>query len=230
MRNTRFSPNFYYHIVDRGVDDKEVFLEHKDYLRFLVSLFVFNDEKLYPDHVSQFIQDPTELIKVYSVDQRRRLVDIIAFTLLPNHFHIFIKEKEKNVISRLMHRLCMGYTHYFNLKYHRKGVLWQGTFHAELIDEEAYFLHIVSYIHLNILDLYFFQWRNGMLGDWDEAKKKMQNYRWSSYAYYRHKKMLIPFIDLILERQDWFGDYFSRNEDFEKNLQLWSQRNLGNFL
>jgi REP element-mobilizing transposase RayT len=224
MRQVQFVPDQYYHVFNHGTEEREVFQSADDYKRFLISLIVFNDTKASLHNLGRFVHDPGFLIKSYNPDQRNNLVEIIVFTLLPTHFHLFLKEKERGGISLFMHRLSKGYSRYFNLKYERNGTLWQGPFKAKLIDEEPYFVHIISYIHLNILDLYFSDWREGNFDDWKTAESKMRKYSWSSYVYHRTGKSDVSFMDLILQKQDWFSDYFPSSKDFEKNLQLWFQR------
>ena len=225
MRKITFTPNEYYHIYNHSVEDRKIFLTDIDYERFLVSLAIFNDKGSCSQNPSRFIRNPALLTKHFSPDNRDRLVDIIVFTLLPNHYHLLVQERKDQGISRFMHRLSKGYSRYFNLKYKRIGTLWQGNFGAKHIDKEAYLVHIISYIHLNILDLFFPKWREGQIKEWGEAEKKMRKYLWSSYEYYRTNKSKIPFINLITTKPDWFSEHFPAPKAFEENLKLWSLRN-----
>jgi REP element-mobilizing transposase RayT len=228
MRKIKFVAGEYYHIYNHGVENRKIFLSNADYRCFLMSLIIFNNEQSCVYNIPRFITNTTLSEKQSISDGRDCLVDIIAFTLLSNHFHLFVKEIEENGISRFMHRLCMGYSHYFNLKYKRVGTLWQGNFGAKHINEEAYFIHIISYVHLNILDLYFPEWREGKIKNWKQAEIKMRNYLWSSYGYYRTGKDKTSFTRLILTKPDWFNEYFPTPKSFEENLRLWSSRNIDN--
>lgn len=224
MRKIQFVPGEHYHIFNHGVDEKNVFINDFDFKRFLVCLVVFNDQKGSPRELSRFVKNPNLLLNKYSPDNRDRLVDIIAFTLLPTHYHLFVKEKAKNGISRFMHCLNKGYARHFNLKNNRRGALWQETFGAKHINSQAYFVHIFSYIHLNILDLYYPEWRTGKTKDWPSVAPKLISYPWSSYAYYRIGSSQIPFINLILTEPEWLGEYYPQREIFEKHLHSWSSR------
>ena len=227
MRKVEFVPGEYYHIYNHGVEERKVFATEENLKRALVYLVVFNDIKLSPSKLFRFVKNPSELIRKYTPDNRNKLVDILAFTFLPTHYHLFLQERQKQGISRFMHCFNKGYARYFNLKNERRGALWEGTFGAKLIDKEAYSSHIISYIHLNILDLYCPQWREGRVKDWKRAAERMRNYPWSSYEYYRTGKSQIPFMDLVLTKQNWLSGYYPKAEDFEKNLRFWSLRNTG---
>jgi len=224
MRKIIFTPNNYYHILNRGTDEKKVFLNKFDYQRFMTYLVVFNDSNIPPRNISRLSRKFEDIISLHNPDTRNSLVDILAFTLMPNHFHLFVREKEEKGISRLMHKVCMGYSRYFNLKNERKGNLWQGAFTAKLIDEQSYFVHIMSYIHLNILDGFSPEWRRGKINNWREVESKMRDYTWSSYSYYRTGKDKSGIVKLVLTQPDWFSEYFPTHKSFENNIRLWASR------
>ncbi|TRZ83500.1 hypothetical protein D4R86_00705 [bacterium] len=227
MRKIEFIPGEYYHIYDHGVEERKVFVDEYDFKRALVCLGVFNDTKPSPEKLFRFVKNPLQLTKRYNPDNRDRLVDIIAFTLLPTHYHFFLQERQEKGISRFMHCFNKGYARYFNLKYERRGTLWESAFGAKLIDNEAYFTHIMTYIHLNILDLHHPQWREGNIKNWEKVAGEMKNYPWSSYSYYRTGKSDPPFLNLIITKPDWLSEYYPKLDDFEKDLRLWSLRNTG---
>ena len=224
MRKIKFTPREHYHLFNHGVDKRKVFLDNSDFMRALICLVTFNDNKNSPINLSRFIKEPTRLVKQYTPDNRERLVDIIAFTLLPTHYHLFVMEKTEEGISRFMHRLSKGYARYFNFKNERKGTLWHATFGARHVNSQAYFIHIISYIHLNILDLYYPIWRGGKIKNWDKITPKLASYPWSSYTYYRTGSSQIPFIELILSKPDWLDEYYPEPKVFEENLHSWSTR------
>lgn len=224
MRKVEFSPGEYYHVYNHGIDEKKVFPGGEYFKRGLVSLVTFNDQKDSVANLSRFVENPSQIVDEYSPDNRDRIVDIIAFTFLPTHYHFFIRERAQDGISRFMHRFSKGYSRFYNLKHERNGPLWKGTFKAKHIDSEQYFNHIVSYIHLNILDLSMPHWREGEIEDWDKASLKLSSYLWSSYQYYRTGTSPLPYAPLILTKPEWFSDYYPTKEDFEKTLRNWSSR------
>jgi len=78
-----------------------------------------------------------------------RIVEIIAYCLMPTHFHLILKQNIDNGITDFMARMQNSYTRYFNTAHKRKGPLWEGHFSNVLIDTDELILHVTRYIHLN---------------------------------------------------------------------------------
>lgn len=128
----QFIENGYYHIYNRGVEKRKIFLGHQDYSVFLNFLKKYLD----PDQGS----DPKSLTNE---------VELIAFCLMPNHYHLQAKQISKDGITKLIRAVCTSYVMYFNNKYNRVGTLFQGKYKAVLILDDIYLLHLSRYIHLN---------------------------------------------------------------------------------
>jgi putative transposase len=149
MRKVPFANEEYYHIYNRGVDKREIFLDNYDYLRFLKSLKEFNQEK---PIVSLYIKDRIKKKSVAAKPlQNGKLVEIISFCLIPNHFHLILKQLKDGGISEFMKRVGGGYTWFFNYKYKRSGSLFQGTFKAIHIDTNEYLLYLSAYVNGNYI-------------------------------------------------------------------------------
>ena len=170
----------FYHLINRGVDKKITFLEDSDYVRFIHDLYVFNNvNNVGPNH--RFREFQSQYV-------RRPLVEIHSFCLMPNHYHLLVSELEDNGISLFMRKINMGYAKYFNEKYSRSGVLWQGTFKRIHIERDAHFLYVPYYIHLNPLDLTHSEWRTGNILDMTSVMENLKKYRWSSLLDYLGQK------------------------------------------
>ena len=128
-----FANNELYHVYNRGVEKRNLFMDEADYSRFVHNLYDFNDHspvlnvKYYFDQQSRTVQ--SRVLKGRK-EPRKLLVDILVFTLMPNHFHMLLRQKRENGISRFMQKLGTGYSMYFNKKYERVGALFQGKFKA----------------------------------------------------------------------------------------------------
>lgn len=96
---------------------------------------------------------------------------------MPNHFHLLIKQANKDSMTRFVQALCTSYSMYFNKKYDRVGPLFQGVYKAILVTEEPYLLHLSRYIHLNPTEL--------LTGS---SFIRPNEYDYSSYLYYLRKK------------------------------------------
>ncbi len=172
-----------YHVLNRGVEKRDVVLNDDDRMRFVRSLYIFNDITNAPNSVSQ----PKQWEKN---TQRENLVYIHAWCLMNNHYHLLLSPVDDDVknISKFMKKLNMGYAKFFNEKYDRSGYLWQGKYKKSLIDRDAYFEYIPYYIHLNPLDYTAYDWRRGTVSSSSKSVEQLDIYRWSSYLDYSGSK------------------------------------------
>jgi len=150
-RNIPLVTNEIYHTLNRGVASQPVFLNKRNYQRFLETIFYYQNKEL-PLSYSAFLElsreRKEELLRRLK-EKAQFLVEIIAFCLMPNHFHLLLKQIEENGISVFMSKLCNSYTRYFNTIQKRVGHLFQGKFKAVRIETEEQLLHVCRYIHLN---------------------------------------------------------------------------------
>ncbi len=190
MKRPQFATNEIYHIYNRGVEKRNTFMDDRDYFRFIHNLFEFNDEA--PAH-NIFYKLP--FLDSYEVGLRKNpirkcLIEILAFCLMPNHYHLIVRQKRTNGITEFMRKLGTGYTNYFNLKHKRVGSLFQGKFKAIHLNNQAHFLYLPFYIHLNPLDLIISNWREKEIKKIEVGKavKFLDKYRWSSHLDYIGKE------------------------------------------
>ncbi len=122
MRKIQFVNNQFYHVFNRGVEKRKIFLDEKDYLRFIHDLYELNNvgAVLNVNFRFQKYGGPASI----EDKPRERLVDIVSFCLMPNHFHFILKQVSDNGIARFMQKIGTAYAMYFNQKYKRSGVLF----------------------------------------------------------------------------------------------------------
>jgi len=149
MRKVVFANEEYYHIYNRGVDKREVFLDDADYVRFLKDLRDFNDDLIREERLRRQNVAKSELNSESELSSDKRLVEIIAYCLNPNHYHLILKQVSKKGIEKFMHKISTGYTNYFNKKYERSGALFQGRFKSVHIDSDEYLLYLSAYVNRN---------------------------------------------------------------------------------
>jgi putative transposase len=216
-----------YHVLNRGVDKRKIFIEDKDYLRFIHDLFEFNDQNPINNTAYRFYQNKNnDLVSHYIGDKRKPrklLVEILAFALMPNHYHLLVRPLIDDGVTKFMSKLNMGYAKYFNEQYDRSGALFEGRYKAISVNNEAHFIHLPYYIHLNPLDLMMPEWRGGKINNIKKAINFLENYRWSSYCDYIGKKNFpsVTQRDFLLEV---FGGtpkgYKKDMIDWLRNLEL----------
>src|SRR3989338_4613367 len=148
MNRPPFAIGEYYHIYNRGVEKRVIFENQKDWDRFLTCMTVFNTK--HPvGSLHEFTLARNKSGKSKTNKQECPLVHFICFCINPNHFHFILKEIVDGGISEFMNRLSGGYTMYFNERYNRSGVLFQGRFKSKHINTNAYLLHLSAYVNLN---------------------------------------------------------------------------------
>jgi putative transposase len=135
--------NSYYHVYARGAARKEIFLDDEDYCVFLNLLKRYLDSEPAVDVLGR------EYNNFYET------VELLAFCLMPNHFHILLYQHKEKAITNLMRGLMSSYSRYFNKKYDRSGKLTESSYKSSRISNNEYLMHISRYIHLNPR-----QWRN----------------------------------------------------------------------
>jgi len=175
MREISFTNGEYYHIYNRGVDKRIIFLDNQDYWKFFDDLRDFNNNSAYEERlavlgVSKDNPKPPSGFDFKALgaflEQQEKVVDVISYTINPNHFHLIVKQLVDNGISNFMRKVGLGYTNYFNKKNERSGALFQGAYKAIHIDTNDYLLWLLGYVNGNI-EIH--------------GLKKADEYSWSSY-------------------------------------------------
>lgn len=150
-RSTVLATGEIYHIFNRGITSQPTFLDKRDYQRALETLFYYQSNNL-PLKYSRFLtlsrDERNKLLKRLKT-KGEFLVEFVAYCLMPNHFHLLIRQTRKDGISRFIGNFTNSYTRYFNTKQERGGPLFQGKFKSVRIETDEQLLHITRYIHLN---------------------------------------------------------------------------------
>lgn len=152
MRKEPFVNDQYYHIYNRGVDKRRVFLDHSDYARFLLYMNLLNDKKSGMMATWKNLKETetrAKLSKVSELSSGKPLVEIICFCLNPNHFHFILKQSIDKGVGNFMHKISTGYTNYFNKKNNRSGSLFQGPFKSIRIKTNEKLLYLSAYVNCN---------------------------------------------------------------------------------
>jgi putative transposase len=194
MSSYNFEVDSYYHVYNRGVDKRKIFLDSADYARFIHYLYICNDEASLEKSDQRKIVYESFLEKEKT--SRKKLVDIICFALMPNHFHLCLYEHTEKGISRFMQKVMTGYTMYFNAKQERTGVLFQGRFKAIEVGDERYLAELIRYIHLNPVDLIQPDWKEDGINDPKKIQDYLESYGWSSFLDYIGKRNFPSVISL----------------------------------
>ena len=209
----------YYHIYNRGVEKRKIFLSKRDYKRFLILFYLCNSTE--PVHILMQDRQGLTLTNMLKTKRKNTLVDICVYCVMPNHFHLIIKEKAgvdgKSGISKFMQKLLTAYTMYFNIKNERTGSLFQGTFKAKHIDRNEYFQYLISYIHLNPIKLFEPTWKETGITDKKAAEIFLRKYQYSSYLDYCGEER----PENILLNKNVLPEYYESVNDFKAMTDIW---------
>lgn len=192
MRRVPLAPGEYYHVVNRGISKQKLFLDTRDYARFLFLILYLQSPMVFTNigrYVSSFVKH--RMFNISEDDQREindtRIIYLHAFCIMPNHFHLILSEVEEGGISRYLQRIQNGYGKYFNTRYTKNGHVFQGSFRSVHMSSNEQLLHTSAYIHKNPCFII-------------PKGQGVEKYQWSSYADYvqenRWQKLLDPSIIL----------------------------------
>jgi len=212
--------NEVYHIFNRGSDKRDIFLQPRDYRRFVETFYYYQFEGPKPKF-SALNKSSTFFLRGFKkvLDKKgfhnfnptlhSKLIEIFSYCLMPNHFHFLVKQLKANGISIFMSQTTNSYTKYFNTKFKRVGSLLQGTFKSVRVGTDEQLIHVSRYIHINPVV-------SGLVS-------KPQDYQWSSYLEYAYGAKGYCSTDLILglfaSRKE-YRDFTEGQIDYGKRLEL----------
>lgn len=169
-----------YHIYNRGTDKRKTFLDKNDYERFLFVLKSLNGRSSH-GNVSKSLDLALSGKSRKQIKEYSQLVDVADYCLMPNHYHLVVEQLIDGGISKFLQKVMTSYTMYFNKKYERSGVLFQGKTKSKFITSNLHYRQVKMYIDLNPVDLYDSGWREkGKVSSLDGAKKFLKDFKWSS--------------------------------------------------
>lgn len=141
-----FYPGGVFHVYNRGVAKQDLFHDSQDYQHFLDTLSYYLESA----PVLRFSRiTPEDRTKLFSMPAEKPLVRILAYCLMPNHFHLMLREEVEGGVTTFMRRAMNSYTRAYNTRYKRVGTVFQGTFSAVAVNTHQHYLHLSRYIHLN---------------------------------------------------------------------------------
>ena len=172
MRNIKIAPGEYYHIINRGVNKQIIFSNKYEYWRFIFLVLLFQSPISFKN-LNRLVKDFVQHSVLHNdIDKEKitkyKYVELVSFCLMPNHFHLIVKEVEEGGIAKYMQRILNSYTKYINKKHDKSGHLFQGPYKAVHIKDDKQLKYLSTYIHKNPMEIV--GWKN-----------RLEQYPWSSY-------------------------------------------------
>jgi len=215
IRKVKLVPGEYYHIYNRGNSKQKIFIDKEDYLRFIGLLYACNQKG------NLKVNNLNKSQTLYDIEREKILVNIGAYCLMPNHFHILITEFEDDNISNFMQKLTTSYSMYYNKKYKRTGSLFEGKFKSQHAGTDRYLKYLFSYIHLNPIKLIQKDWKEKGIKNRKEAIDYLNKYTYSSYLDFIGEERI---QNKILNIES-FPEYFPNKTFFLKEIFEWLNYN-----
>lgn len=174
IRKLVFANNEVYHIFNRGVARSEIFLHTKHYLRFIQLLEYYHYSNIVMSYSTFKKLELSKRNKIFNTLKLKNdpQVSVLSYCLMPNHFHILLRQERTYGISSFMRHVQDGYAKYFNIASKRVGPLYQSSFKAVRIESDEQLIHVSRYIHLNPATAFLV------------SKEKLSTYAWSSLHMY----------------------------------------------
>ena len=201
-----------YHIYNRGVEKRPIFLNKRDYNRFiqLINYYRFANCPVKFSQFKTLSRDSKNDLLDKLESQSDKLIEILVFCLMPNHIHFLCKQLKDNGISKFMNKLSSGYSHYFNTLNQRVGPLFQGNFKAVRIETDEQLIHTSRYIHLNPVSSYLIDFNS------------LESYDYSSYPEYVGMKTGFCNTGQILsyfKSAQEYKEFVSNQVDYARELE-----------
>lgn len=216
MRKEPFTVGDYVHVYNRGAKKLPIVKDKRDQWRFLKLLRHINDVHVsehWESEIEQNVQTGATLFERPTTwRDREPLVSILAYTLMPNHFHLLVREVIDGGLGKFMQKFGNSMTGHFNLKYKESGSLFQGSYKAKRVDKDLYFRQLAAYIMVkNVLELY----PGGFdvaIKDFNKAYSWATEYQFSSFVDYASAQ--VRPAQEILEK-DLLGELFQAPQEFK---------------
>ena len=215
QRKISFSIGEYYHIYNRGTDKREIFADIHDHRRFSALLYACNSA--IPVNISEHLQKGRSFLELFDIERGDSLVDVVVYCLMPNHFHLLVRERTEGGIVKFMGKLSTAYSMYFNSRNDRSGGLFEGRFKAKHIESDNYLKYLYAYIHLNPVKIIDPKWKEEGIKDRITALDFLKNYEYSSYLDWQG---IVRPETRILNREAG-PEYFTSVKDFDSFVREW---------
>ncbi len=174
------------------------------------------------NHIYHVLNRANARVQIFDTDEDSKLfedileeaveeyeVRLLAYCLMPNHFHLVVRQRVHDGIPTFMRKLGTSYAMYYNARHGHSGTLFQGRFKSTHVDTDKYLLWLLRYVHLNSLDIHAPGWREEGVSSKARAEKFLEEYRWSSRRDYqgdlRPERSLLSLSD-VYDRDEFVSE------------------------
>lgn len=208
--NTRrvFEQGKIFHLCNKSIANYGIFKDESNSLRFLKTLYYYN-KKERQIKISRYLKNNKYITYEFNLLnlQETNLVKIIAYCIMPDHYHLLIKVLIDNTLSKYISDVENSFTRYFNIKFKRKGPLWQSRFRSVEINTDEQLLHVSRYIHLNPTT--------------SKLVSKPEEWKLSSYKQYINNEKILKEImtEITISNPVKYKRFCENNIDYQRKLK-----------
>lgn len=207
-----------YHVVSRTVGDTVVFDDENDFYRGIFSIYEFNNANpvsIWDRRRERAAEKKKQGPTLPTLQERDMFVEVLAFSFMPNHLHLILKQVKDDGIVKFMQKLGTGFAVYFNKKYNRKGHLFN-KFRAVHIKDDDQFKNTFVYVHTNLISLVEPGWKEKGIANPEKVKEFLENNKRHSYPDYLGK----PTFSSVTQR-DFLLDIMGGAEGCKAEVDNW---------
>lgn len=218
-RKEKFVPGQYYHIYSRIILNSPKFKDHKNAKKLAQTFLLANSTK--STEAFEYLRtskNPKFENAIEIAKKGDKLVNIVCYSIMPDHYHLLLKEIKEKGITEFIRKSNISISKYINIKNNRRGALFESRFQAKHVNSNNYLFHLSTYIHLNPLDIISGkEWREHKLKNWNDKKKKLLSYPWTSLRHFLYKE----YKDPLISGEKIILDQFKNREEYELFLKEW---------
>ncbi len=204
---TKFFKGDFFHVFNKSIANFGIFKDYGNGLRFINTLDYYNNA-LILDSLSETLRNKKYTYDNLLFTKENSLIKVISYCVMPDHYHLLVKILVDSCLSKYINNVENSFTRYFNIKFKRKGPLWQSRFKAVGIKSNEQLLHVSRYIHLNPTT--------------SSLVEKPENWRLSSYSdFIDNEKILKDIIkEISIKNPRSYSRFIEDQKDYQRQLKV----------
>lgn len=204
---TKFPEGEIFHVFNKSIAGFKIYSDFENSRRFFRTINYYNS-KLVTTSLGVYLANDEGYNPDIFTPGANPLMKILAYCIMPDHYHLLLKIIEYNSLPKYINKIEASYTRFFNIKYERKGPLWQSDYRAVLVRNNEQLLHLSRYIHLNPTT--------------SNLVQRPEEWIYSSYKdYISRKELLANFLtEISIKNQLTYKQFVENNIDYLRKLRL----------
>lgn len=202
----KFPEGKIFHIFNKSIAGYPIFKDLNNSFRFIQALDYYNNSYI-QTNLGKYLIINKDYSPNLLTKKEEGLIKFLAYCIMPDHFHLLVKIAKENSLFKYMNDTQNSFSKFFNIKFERKGPLWQSNFQSVLVKTNEQFLHLTRYIHLNPTTKYLVE--------------RPEDWIYSSYSDYLNKDILENYLtEVSIKNPNSYKKFVEDNIDYQRKLNL----------